>query len=130
MKKDIWADHIFIQSSAWYLHKDIVIHQNISSNPIQIISGNIEDENVPCKDPDIHVGYLFRRHYQSILPRTQNMYAVKATKPEKAAESLSSERNAKRRKVSEGEFEADDVSTSFIDSSIFYFCSISLGLVG
>ena len=68
MKRDTWADHVFIQSSAWYLQKDIVIHQNITSQPIQIISGNIDDENEPCRDPKLHVGYLFRRHYQSVIP--------------------------------------------------------------
>ena len=72
MKKDTWADHVFIQSTAWYLQKDIVIHQNIPSQPEVIISGNIDDENQPCRHPQVHVGYLFRRHYQSILPRSEN----------------------------------------------------------
>ena len=73
MKRDTWADHVFIQSSAWYLQKDIVIHQNITSQPIQIISGNIDDENEPCRDPKLHVGYLFRRHYQSVIPRVSKV---------------------------------------------------------
>ena len=76
MKKDTWADHVFIQSSAWYLQKDIVIHQNIPSNPVQIISGNIDDETEPCRDPHIHVGYLFRRHYQSVIPKEKEFSEV------------------------------------------------------
>ena len=46
MKKSTWADHVFIQSSAWFLQKDIVIHQNIKSKPTTTISGNINDENI------------------------------------------------------------------------------------
>ena len=77
MKRDTWADHVFIQSAAWYLQKDIVIHQNITSQPAQKISGNIDDETVPCRDPQIHVGYLFRRHYQSVIPKEKGFSEVK-----------------------------------------------------
>ena len=33
------------------------------------ISGNINDENVPCTGAELHIGYLLGRHYQSLLPR-------------------------------------------------------------
>lgn len=68
MKKSTWADHSFVQSTAWFLNLDIVIHQNISSNPVMTISGNIENENIPCNGSTLHIGYLLGRHYQSLLP--------------------------------------------------------------
>ena len=69
MKKSTWVDHEFIQSAAWFLQLDIVIHQDISGDPVRIISGNIEDDKTPCSGPTLHIGYLFGRHYQSLLPK-------------------------------------------------------------
>ena len=69
LKKSTWADHEFIQSAAWFLHLDIVIHQDVPSKPMITISGNINDENVPCNGTKLHIGYLLGRHYQSLLPR-------------------------------------------------------------
>ena len=68
MKKSTWADHEFIQSAAWFLQLDIVIHQDIPGNPVTTISGNIDDESEPCKGYPLHIGYLMGRHYQSLLP--------------------------------------------------------------
>ena len=68
MKKSTWADHVFVQSTAWSLQLDIVIHQDLKSKPVDMISGNIDNEKVPCKGSQIHLGYLVDRHYQSILP--------------------------------------------------------------
>ena len=31
----------------------------------------MDNENIPCSNPELHVGYLFSLHYQSILPRSQ-----------------------------------------------------------
>lgn len=69
MKKSTWADHLFIQSAAWCLKLDFVIHQNIPPKPVTIISGNIEDSDTPCFGPQLHIGYLVNRHYQSLLPK-------------------------------------------------------------
>ena len=69
MKKSTWADHVFIQSAAWCLQMDIVIHQNLQSKPVDTISGNIDNQNIPCNGSQIHLGYLVDRHYQSLLPK-------------------------------------------------------------
>ena len=34
MKKSTWADHLFIQSTAWCFQLDVVIHQNIPSSSV------------------------------------------------------------------------------------------------
>ena len=34
MKKSTWADHLFIQSTAWCFQLDVVIHQNIPSKSV------------------------------------------------------------------------------------------------
>ena len=70
LKKTTWADHVFIQSTAWCLQLDIVIHQDLQTKPVETISGNIDNEEVPCEGSQIHLGYLVDRHYQSILPST------------------------------------------------------------
>ena len=69
MKKSTWADHVFIQLAAWCLELDIVIHQNIPSKPVTTMSGNLEDSDTPCNGPELHIGYLLNRHYQSLLPK-------------------------------------------------------------
>ena len=68
LKASFWVDEIFIRGTAWFLNRDIVIHQD--RNPtVRIISGNMENENSACPGPKLHVAYLFNRHYQSILPK-------------------------------------------------------------
>ena len=69
LRKEFWADEVFLRSTAWFLQLDIVLHQNVPGYPEKTISGNIEDENVPCNGPKLHLGYLLNRHYQSIIPR-------------------------------------------------------------
>ena len=70
LKASIWVDEIFIRGTAWFLTRDIIIHQD--RNPtVRRISGNMENENVPCPGPELHVAYLFNRHYQSILPKRE-----------------------------------------------------------
>ena len=70
MKKTTWADHVFIQSSAWCLQMDIVIHQNLKSKPVETISGYIDNEKLLCSGPKLHLGYLIDKHFQSLLPKT------------------------------------------------------------
>ena len=69
LRKEFWADEVFVRATAWFLKLDIVLHQDVHGLPEKIISGNIENENVPCEGPRLHIGYLLNRHYQSILPR-------------------------------------------------------------
>ena len=69
MKANIWADEMFLRATAWFLKLDIVVHQNIPTCPIKVISGNIDDDQASTSGPKLHVAYLLNRHYQSILPR-------------------------------------------------------------
>ena len=45
-----WVDYIFVQSTAWYLHHDIIIVTTSSTeeHPFLTISGNLDDEKIPC----------------------------------------------------------------------------------
>ena len=70
LKSGIWADEIFIRGTAFFLNMDIEIHQNKHPR-IERISGNMDDLNIPCDNPVLHVGYLSNLHYQSIIPRSQ-----------------------------------------------------------
>ena len=70
LKSGIWADELFIRGTAYFLNMDIVIHQN-RDPVINRISGNMDNEIIPCKNPVLHVGYLANLHYQSIIPRAQ-----------------------------------------------------------
>merc|ERR1711963_764104 len=69
MRPDVWVDEVFLRATAWFLQLDIVIHQNIPTCPVKIISGNIDDERTPINGPQLHLAYLLNRHYQSVLPR-------------------------------------------------------------
>ena len=72
MKKETWAEEPSIRATAWLLKMDIVIHQNIPESPEKLISGNIDDENVPMNGPKLHLGYILPTHYQSLLPKSNN----------------------------------------------------------
>ena len=67
LKASFWVDEIFIRGTAWYLNRDIIIHQERNPSSRRI-SGNMEDDSILCPGPELHVAYLFNRHYQSILP--------------------------------------------------------------
>ena len=49
----VWADYIFIQSTAWFLKHDIMIitTSNNDDNPVITISGNIDDETHHAHTP-------------------------------------------------------------------------------
>ena len=52
-----------------------MIHQD--RNPtIRRISGNMDDDDILCPGPELHVAYLFNRHYQSILPKNAGIQKV------------------------------------------------------
>ena len=76
LKSGIWADEIFIRGTAFFLNMDIEIHQNKHPR-IERISGNMDDLNIPCENPVLHVGYLSNLHYQSIIPKRQIKSNVK-----------------------------------------------------
>ena len=72
LRKEFWADEVFIRATAWFLKLDIVIHQNIPGLTEKVISGNIDSENIPCDGPKLHIGYLVDRHYQSLIPKKKD----------------------------------------------------------
>ena len=66
----IWVDATFIQSTAWFLKHDIMIINttNDDTNPLIIISGNIDNENIACSGASLTIGSKSNQHYQSLLP--------------------------------------------------------------
>ena len=76
LRKEFWADKVFLRATAWFLQLDIVLHQNVPGCPKKTISGNIDDETSPCNGPKLHLGYLMDRHYQSIIPRVQPVMQI------------------------------------------------------
>ena len=71
LRKEFWADEVFIRATAWFLKLDIVMHQNILGCPEKLISGNIDDDTSSSEGPKLHLGYLLSRHFQSLIPRVQ-----------------------------------------------------------
>ena len=69
MRKECWADEVFLRATAWLLQLDIVLHQNVPGSYEKVISGNINDDANTSNGPQLHLGYLLNRHYQSIIPR-------------------------------------------------------------
>ena len=65
----IWVDATFIQSTAWYLKHDIMIINttNNDNNPVIIISGNVDNENLACSGATLTIGSKSNQHYQSLL---------------------------------------------------------------
>ena len=71
MNKDMtWVDSWFIRATAWYLNLDLWIVDCASrdDHPFIRISGNLEDEDVPCTGPIMTIGAKSNCHYQSLLP--------------------------------------------------------------
>ena len=83
---NVWVDYIFIQSTAWYLNHDIIIVTTSSTenHPYLTISGNLDNENLPCPGVDLTIGSKSQIHYQSLLPLTVTVKKspVKANIPE------------------------------------------------
>ena len=69
-KDQAWVDYWFIQATAWYLELDIWITATSSreDSPYIVISGNLDDANIPCNGPVITLGTKSNSHYQSLLP--------------------------------------------------------------
>ena len=65
-----WVDYIFIQSTAWFLNHDIIIITTTSTedHPYITISGNLNDERIPCPGIPLTIGTKSNVHYQSLLP--------------------------------------------------------------
>ena len=70
LRDGTWVDYWFVQATAWYLELDIwiVATSNTENSPYIGISGNLENENIPCNGPTITLGTKSNSHYQSLLP--------------------------------------------------------------
>ncbi len=63
-----WADHMFIQATAWLIQCDMLIVETscTQENPYIHISGNIENATIACKEL-MYLGSKSNSHYQSIV---------------------------------------------------------------
>ena len=70
LRDGTWVDYWFVQATAWYLQLDIwiIATSNTENSPYIAISGNLENENIPCSGPIITLGTKSNSHYQSLLP--------------------------------------------------------------
>ena len=68
LRKEFWADEVFMRATAWFLQLDIVLHQNVPGCYEKTISGNINDDS-SSSTTKLHLGYLLNRHFQSLIPR-------------------------------------------------------------
>ena len=69
LKSGTWADHQFIQATAYFIGKDIRIHSEYQNQyELTPIPGNIHEQNVPCPGSPLHLAYIRNLHYQSIIP--------------------------------------------------------------
>ena len=107
LKSGIWADELFIRGTAYFLNMDIVIHQN-RDPVIKRISGNMDNESAPCANPELHVGYLFSLHYQSILPRCQVNRNLKIKVEDKVLQDQQITKKAEEMAASENQDEDED----------------------
>merc|ERR1712208_221160 len=78
-----WSDYIFIQSTAWLLGYDILIVTTTSteSHPYITISGNINDESLPCPGAPLLIGSKSQVHFQSLLPSRVQKRELAAKSP-------------------------------------------------
>ena len=70
LRDGTWVDYWFVQATAWYLELDIwiIATSNTENSPYIAISGNLENEIIPCNGPIITLGTKSNCHYQSLLP--------------------------------------------------------------
>ena len=70
LRDGTWVEYWFVQATAWYLQLDIwiIATSSTESSPYIAISGNLENDNIPCNGPIITLGTKSNSHYQSLLP--------------------------------------------------------------
>ena len=66
----VWVDHLFVQSTAWYLNHDIMIVTTTGTNehPYMIVDGNLLSEVTRNNGCPLILGCNTGIHYQSLLP--------------------------------------------------------------
>ena len=71
MKRETWADDIFLQITAYFLRVDLRIiyaGAKTSKEPFFTMSGNFTEDAEEI--PTFFYGYIVGKHYQSLLPQT------------------------------------------------------------
>ena len=71
MKRETWADDIFLQITAYFLRVDLRIiyaGAKTSKEPFFTMSGNFTED--AAEIPTFFYGYIVGKHYQSLLPQT------------------------------------------------------------
>ena len=84
IKKRQWVCEIFVECTALLLQHDIHIISTSSTpdQPWLVISGNIEDPNVPCEGLPLLIGSKTDIHYQSLLPAPLQPVRTPSSQPE------------------------------------------------
>ena len=72
----VWADHPFIQVTAWLLERDIyVVMDSATPNSLfMTFSGNRDGRERPCPQAPLLVGNDDNTHFQSLLPDDEDSF--------------------------------------------------------
>ena len=73
----VWAEGPFIQGTAWFLQKDILIISDLATPEMPFtaaISGNREGKENRCPGAPLLLGYHTGLHYQSLLPQGEEIF--------------------------------------------------------
>ena len=75
-RNKVWADHPFIQVTAWLLERDIfvVLDTASSKNLFMTFSGSREGREKPCPQAPLLVGNDNNQHFQSLLPEDEESF--------------------------------------------------------
>ena len=77
MKRNkVWADHPFIQVTAWLLERDIFVVTDSASpeNLFMTFSGSREGREKPCPQAPLLIGNDNNQHFQSLLPEDEESF--------------------------------------------------------
>ena len=77
MKRNkVWADHPFIQVTAWLLERDIFVVMDSATpkNLFMTFSGSREGREKPCPQAPLLVGNDSNQHFQSLLPEDEDSF--------------------------------------------------------
>ena len=72
----VWADHPFIQVTAWLLERDIFVVMDSATpkNLFMTFSGSREGREKPCPKAPLLVGNDSNQHFQSLLPEDEESF--------------------------------------------------------
>ena len=75
-RNKVWADHPFIQVTAWLLERDIFVVPDTASSKslFMTFSGSREGREKPCPQAPLLVGNDRNQHFQSLLPEDEETF--------------------------------------------------------